>query len=105
LPQSSAASQLADGNYTLTVLADHIHDGNGLSPDADSVAQFYRLYGNTQGRRTVDAAGVAVFFGTFGKHAGDPGFIAYLAHNGNGVIVDTDLYAFIARFGTVLPPP
>jgi hypothetical protein len=48
---------------------------------------------------------VAVLFSTFGKHASDPGFVAYLDNNGDGVIDDTDLYAFLARFGTVLPLP
>jgi hypothetical protein len=94
---------LADGNYTLTVLADHVHAyGHGL--DADNVTSFYRLFGDTQGHRTVDAADVAVLFSTFGKHAGDPGFISYLDYNGDGVIDDIDLYAFIARYGTTLNP-
>jgi hypothetical protein len=56
-------------------------------------------------RRTVDATQVAVLFGTFGKHAGDPGYVSYLDYNGDGVIDDIDLYAFIARYGTTLSPP
>jgi hypothetical protein len=69
-----------------------------------SITAFYRLFGDTQGHRTVDATDVAVLFGTFGKHAGEDGFVSYLDYNGDGVIDDTDLYAFIARYGTTLDP-
>jgi hypothetical protein len=82
--------------------------GRQLYPDltvlAVYVVSFYRLYGDTQGHRTVDATDVAVLFGTFGKHAGDDGFVSYLDYNGDGVIDDGDLYAFIARYGTTLNP-
>jgi hypothetical protein len=52
----------------------------------------------------VDATDVAVLFGTFGKHTGDAGFVGYLDYNGDGVLDDTDLYAFIVRYGTTLNP-
>ncbi len=93
---------LADGNYTLTILADHVHDGAGNSLDADNFTSFYRLFGDTQGHRTVDAADVDVLFSTFGKHTGDPGFVSCLDFYGSGVIDDASLYAFIARYGTTL---
>jgi hypothetical protein len=95
---------LADGNYTLTVRADHVHDADGDPLAGDTVTSFYRLFGDTQGHRTVNADDVAVLFGTFGKHAGDDGVVSYLDYNGDGVIDDIDLYAFIARYGTTLEP-
>ncbi len=95
---------LADGNYTLTIVADHVHDADNNTLDADRVESFYRLFGDTQGHRTVDATDVAVLFGTFGKRAGDDGFVSYLDYDGDGAIDDTDLYAFIARYGTTLDP-
>ena len=36
---------LADGNYTLTVRADHVHDADGDPMAADSVTSLYRLFG------------------------------------------------------------
>jgi probable HAF family extracellular repeat protein len=97
-------NSLADGNYTLTNRADLVHDAAGPALATDTVISFYRPYGDTQGHRTVDATDVAVLFGTFGKHAGDDGFVSYLDYNGDGAIDDTDLYAFIARYGTTLDP-
>jgi probable HAF family extracellular repeat protein len=97
-------NSLADGNYTLTVLADHVHDADGDPMAANNVTSFYRLFGDTQGHRTVNAADVAVLFSTFGKHAGEDGFLSYLDYNGSGVIDDASLYAFIARYGTTLDP-
>jgi hypothetical protein len=95
---------LADGNYTLTVLADHLHDANGNPLESNYVTSFYRLFGDTQGHRTVNADDVAVLFAAFGKHAGEDGYVSYLDYNGDGAIDDIDLYAFIAHYGTTLDP-
>jgi hypothetical protein len=103
---------LADGNYFLTIRADHVHDtwgheldgdGDGI-PGGDYTMEFYRLYGDTNGDRTVDRADRTVFRSTFGRHAGDPGFLAYLDYNGDGVIDGADWAEFRARYGTVLLP-
>jgi hypothetical protein len=68
----------ADANYTLTVHANHVHDANGLSSNTNSVTAFHRLFGDSQGHSTVDAADVAVLFGASGKHAGDDAYVAFL---------------------------
>ena len=45
---------LADGDYTLTVLADHVHDPSGEGLAADSVTHFFRLFGDSNGNGVVD---------------------------------------------------
>src|SRR5205807_4962518 len=69
---------LADGSYTLTVRADHVHDrwgreldgdGNG-SAGGDRVDGFFRLFGDTDGDRDVDHADLDLMLSSFGKSRG-----------------------------------
>src|SRR5712691_12391273 len=64
---------VADGSYTLTVRADHVHDrwgreldgdGNGSS-GGDRVDGFFRLFGDTDGDRDVDHADLDVMLSSF----------------------------------------
>ena len=103
---------LADGNYTLTVQADRVHDrwGRELDGDGDGssggnrVDGFFRLFGDTDGDRDVDLHDLAQFLSTFGRRAGDPGYLACLDYNGDGLVGVIDLVAFTRRLGTRLNP-
>jgi hypothetical protein len=103
---------LADGNYTLTVHADKVHDSLGQALDGDSngtagddrVDDFFRLFGDTNGDRKVDDTDFAVFRSAYGTHKGDVGFLWFLDYNGDSVINSIDQKAFNQRRGTVLNP-
>ena len=51
-------------------------DGNGL-PGGDRVDSFFRLFGDSDGDRDVDLADALRFLSTFGRRAGDSGFLGY----------------------------
>src|SRR5438067_1909618 len=97
---------LADGNYSLTIHAAAVTDGAGQQLDGDGngtaggdkVTSFFRLFGDANGDRTINAADLNLFRSTFGATTG-PGFLAYFDFNGDGVINSTDLNAFRLRFG------
>jgi hypothetical protein len=98
---------LADGSYTLTVRADHVHDrwGRELDGDGDGSAggnrsdALFRLYGDSDGDRDVDAADLLLFLRTFGRRAGEPNYPAYFDSNGDGQVGVIDLLAFAQRLG------
>jgi hypothetical protein len=102
---------LADGNYTLTVLADHVHDRFGRELDGDGdgssggnrVDSLFRLFGDTDGDRDVDLHDLGQFLSTVGRRVGDPGYLSYLDYNGDGLVGAVDLVAFARRLGKRLP--
>src|SRR5262249_49905380 len=82
---------LADGSYTLTVRADHVHDrfgreldgdGDGLS-GGDRLDGFFRLFGDSNGDGRVDVRDLRRFLGAFGSHTGDPDYLWYFDYDGN----------------------
>jgi photosystem II stability/assembly factor-like uncharacterized protein len=91
---------LADGSYTLVTHAGLIHDdlGRGLA-GGDRTDAFFRLFGDGNGDGRVDVQDLLRFAGTFGKRAGDPGYLAYFDYDGNGTVDLTDLDQFLRRFG------
>jgi ELWxxDGT repeat protein len=99
------AGSLADGNYTLTVRADRVHDGLGRGLDADSTSAFFRYFDDSNGDRGVDDTDLALFQTALGTSAGDPGYLSYFDFNGDGVIDDLDQAQFLSRLGTRLDPP
>jgi uncharacterized delta-60 repeat protein len=105
---------LADGRYTLTVLASHIGvAGGAFDGDNDDVpggdfvfgsAQgCFRLFGDVNGDQTVNGFDLGFFRSAFGTQTGDPNYLSYLDLNGDGVINGFDFGQFRTRFGTVLP--
>jgi hypothetical protein len=98
---------LADGDYTLTVRADRVHDRFGRELDGDgdgsaggdSVAAFFRLFGDIDGDRDVDWMDRDVFRSAFGTSAGDPGYLWYLDFDGDGDVDGRDNGQFNRRFG------
>jgi hypothetical protein len=103
---------LADGNYTLTIRADRVHDrwGRELDGDGDGavggnrVDSFFRLYGDSDGDRNVDLRDLRRFLSTFGHRRGDPHYLAYMDFNGDDRVGLIDLLAFVHRLGTHLNP-
>jgi hypothetical protein len=103
---------LADGRYTLTVLAGQVSshglpldgdaDGTGgddyLFPDTGLPGGLYRLYGDANGDRVVNAVDLSLFRNLFGATTSDPTFDM----NGDGVIDVTDLAALRTNFGLAL---
>jgi hypothetical protein len=98
---------LADGNYTLTVLADHVHDrwgreldgdGDG-SPGGDRVYGFFRLFGDADGDGHVDEQDRELFRSAFGTSAGDAGYLWYFDFYGDGDVDGRDNGQFNRRFG------
>jgi hypothetical protein len=94
---------LTDGRYVLTVLAGHVQDAQGNLSQADSVTNFFRLYGDANGDGRVDNTDFFLFRSTFGLSVGQPGYLSYFDYDGNGIIDNTDFFQFRARFGTILP--
>lgn len=94
---------LTDGRYALTVLAGHVQDGQGNLSQADSVTDFFRLYGDASGDGTVDNTDFFLFRSTYGLASGQTGYLVYFDYDGNGVIDNADFFQFRARFGTTLP--
>lgn len=99
---------LPDGEYTLTVHGDKIHDAWGQTLDGDldgvfggdRVDAFFRLFGDTDGDGDVDNLDYFRLQSTYGKKAGDPGYIAFLDYDGNGTIDRiTDFVEFAKRRG------
>jgi hypothetical protein len=100
------AGSLADGNYTLTVLADHVHDrwGRELDGDGDGSAGgnrvdgFHRLFGDSDGDGDVDCLDRELFRSAFKKSAGEAGYLWYFDFDGNGNVDGQDNGQFNRRF-------
>jgi arylsulfate sulfotransferase len=98
---------LADGDYTLTVRADHVHDrwGHELDGDGDGSAGgdradgFFRLFGDGDGDGDVDGQDRASFWSASKKSAGEPGYVWYFDFDGDGHVDGPDNGQFNRRFG------
>jgi hypothetical protein len=98
---------LADGQYTLTVLADHVHDrwGRELDGDGDGSAGgnrvdgFSRLFGDADGDGDVDGQDRDRFRSAFGTTAGEIGYLWYFDFDGDGGVDGRDNGQFGRRFG------
>jgi len=104
------AGSLADGRYTLKVLANLVStSGGALDGNADGTpgddysfgaAQgLVRKYGDANGDGKVDAADLALFRQTFGRVAGDPLYLSGFDVNGDGVINGIELTRFRQAYG------
>jgi hypothetical protein len=98
---------LADGSYTLTVRADHVHDrwGRELDGDGDGVSGgdrvfgFFRLFGDADGDGHVDEQDRELFRSAFKTTAGDAGYLWYFDFDGDGNVDGLDNGQFNRRFG------
>jgi hypothetical protein len=98
---------LADGGYTLTVLADQVRDrwGRELDGDGDGVAggdrvdSFIRLFGDADGDGDVDQADRDSFRSAFHTAAADAGYLWSFDFDGDGDVDGRDNGQFSRRFG------
>lgn len=115
---SDVGGSLVDGNYRLTVDADKIRhairgdamDGNrdslpgGDLSFGDSAAdRFFRLFGDFDGDRDVDAHDLVEFAPAFLTVIGQPGYDARQDFDGDGDVDSRDLAQLRRRFGSSLP--
>jgi autotransporter-associated beta strand protein len=113
---------LNDGNYFLfsrvnditstgapSVFLDGAHNGmSGSFTASDAsgnhfeVDQFWRMFGDTQGRREVSHADLALFDHAFGSTSGAANYVWYLDYGVVGMIGSLDLTQFLLRLHTKL---
>jgi hypothetical protein len=97
---------LPDGIYDLTPNLAKIRDGSGSNPIASAYSgamTFHRLYGDSNGDKTVDATDNTAFtavYATSLARAGT-GFAWWADYDGNGAINNTDLLQFRKRVGVL----
>lgn len=82
---------LPDGRYSLSV-------------SGKSVAQFFRLYGDSTGDGQVDSKDLTVFQAALRSRRGMANYQAFFDFNGDGVIDSSDYAQFLARYGSRLGP-
>jgi len=106
----SAGGSLSDGNYRLSIRGDLVHDryGRALDGDGDGSAggnrteSFFRLYGDSDGDRDVDARDLLRFLSCVGSRAGDSNYVAFFDVNSDDRVGLVDVVAFARRLGTHL---
>ena len=100
------AGSLADGNYTLTILADKVADaagqhldgnGDGAANDA-AIFELYRFFGDLDGDRDVDAADYAKLYSLRGV----AGYLSALDVDGDGDVDADDTRAFQVNYRKTL---
>jgi hypothetical protein len=104
--QDLIGGSLPDGDYTLTVVADRVHDrwGRVLDGDADDAAggdhvtRFARLFGDADGDGDADRMDRAAFRAAFGHDGGEPAYAWFFDFNGDGVVDGRDNGQFNRRF-------
>ncbi len=112
-PSVNPGGGLNDGDYVLTIDADRVSsqgdpldgDGNGTPGDdyvfgASAVDKFYRKYGDYNGNGTVELFDFAAFRSSFGKLAGQAGYLEGLDAENDGDVDLFDFAAFRSNFGT-----
>lgn len=98
----SEFGSLADGNYTLRVVASQISTG-GVLMTADATTSFYRLFGDVNGDRRIDIADYGQFGSAYNSAVGNPNYRPYFDFNGDGRIDIADYGQFGLRYLTNLP--
>jgi hypothetical protein len=101
------SGSLADGSYTLTVLADRVHDrwgreldGNGDGAAGGDLADgFHRLFGDVDGDGDVDGTDREQFRSAFKTSAAEAGYLWYFDFDADGDVDGHDNGQFNRRFG------
>jgi hypothetical protein len=113
--QNGGQPSLADGQWQLTILTTNVTSGtvrlagdgttagvNYVSPpDTGSTTDLhlFRLFGDATGNGYWDLSDLQFFRDTYNTAVGNPGYVAVLDANNDGVIDLTDLAEFRNRFG------
>lgn len=112
----SEFGSLADGRYTLTVVAANVSTAGGqLDGDNNSLGgdeyflvgdpatnQLHRLFGDDDGDGDTDAADLLLFRDTFGTSSADAGFNPNFDFDGDGDVDGADFLQFRPRFGSAV---
>lgn len=99
----SIAPSLIDGNYKLVIDSSLTESLTGKSLGSNyefgesTDVGFYRLYGDLNGDRTVNAVDISPFLGAISSYMEEFDF------NGDGTVNSIDISQFLARIGTFLP--
>jgi hypothetical protein len=93
-------ASLPDGRYTLTVTAGKVRDaGTGVPMAADYTFGFTKLVGDLNGDGTYDREARVLVHNAIGRQIGEPGYLAALDVNRDGVIDATDELAIVRNWG------
>jgi predicted outer membrane repeat protein len=91
---------IADGVYDITLNHAAVTDAAGEALANDRTDTFFRLFGDSNGDGRVNNLDALRLRSTYGKQAGNAGFLAYLDYNADGWVNNTDALLFRDRFGT-----
>ena len=109
---NGASPSLADGRYTLTVLASAVtgaSDGVALNGGVNYVSptdtqgggagqlHLFRLFGDATGNGIVDQLDLGIFRSTFNSSINSPNYLWYLDADGGGAVDQTSLGQFRQR--------
>jgi hypothetical protein len=91
-------SSLADGDYTLSLAGDHVHDHQlGAVLSSDRVDHFFRLFGDANGNGQVDRNDQNAFLRAYHSRRGSAKYRSYFDFNSDGVINTVDYNQFLQR--------
>jgi hypothetical protein len=100
---STEASGLGDGIYTLVVHAVAVAAANrGALAGGDASFTFHRLFGDTDGNKTVNNADFGSFRRAFSAGLSSAAYVLFLDVENNGVINNGDFGPFRNRYGRSL---
>nr|WP_143547663.1 cohesin domain-containing protein [Rhodopirellula sp. SM50] len=97
-------NSLADGNYRLEITAGNVRaatEGEMTAPyqfGQDSLDQFFRLYGDTDGDRDVDGQDYGRFGRAFLSQSDDPNYDPFMDSDGDGDVDGQDYGRFGLNF-------
>ena len=104
-------NSLADGNYQLVIHANKIQTTEGTTMSSDhvfgqqNVDAFFRLFGDVDGDRDVDAQDYGRFGKSFLRLIDDPEFDGSLDADGDGDVDGQDFGRFRSNLASNLPGP
>ncbi|HQR06333.1 MAG TPA: PKD domain-containing protein [Gemmatales bacterium] len=90
---------LPEGQFKLVTRSKYVKNQQGFMMSQDNTDTFFRFFGDVNGDGRVDATDLASFNATYGKRAGQAGYLSYLDFDNNGKIDAVDRKAFNARYG------
>src|SRR5439155_19913885 len=92
---------LADGNYVLSIDGSKIHNGAGAAFNGGAVQTFafFRLFGDTDGDRDVDAVDLDAMRAALRSTDDMANYRWYLNYDGDCDVDSADYSQFLARYG------
>lgn len=96
-------ASLADGIWDLTILASAIADTSGNRPAANTTTTFHRLFGDSNGDKTINTADFAAFTAVYGSSLASAGlnFAWWFDADNSTTLNNADLLQLRSRNGTL----